>query len=144
MSALKKNLSFVQLSDPDGIKAVSALFAKAPTKTPGQLFLLMMELMDKSNGLIASQSILAARLGISRPTLAAAVKYLTDNKYIAVYKSGTSNVYTLNASLVWKDYGHKKVEAQLDCRVLLSLDEQDDDVKQQARANDTKTLPMFK
>jgi len=138
-SALKKNIAFVQLSDPDGIKAVSALFAKAPTKTPGQLFMLMMRLMDRGNGLIASQTILANRLGVSRPTLAAAVKYLAANKYIAVFKSGASNVYTLNASLVWKDYGYKKVEAELDCKVLLALDEQPDDVQRSARQ---MSIPM--
>jgi len=143
MSLLDRNLAFVQLSDPEGIKAVSALFMKAPTKTPGQLFMLMMELMDNSNGLIASQSILASRLDVSRPTLSKAVQYLSEHKYIAIYKSGNSNVYTLNAAVVWKDKGYKRVEAELNCRVLLSLDEQTDDVKRDAIRDDKKTIPMF-
>ena len=107
-SALNKNFAFVQLSDPDGIKAVTALFAKAPTNAPGRLFMLMLELMDESNGLIASQTILASRLGVSRPTISSAVKYLQKHKYIAIYKSGNSNVYFLNASLVWTDRCYRR------------------------------------
>jgi len=129
MNALTKKIGFIQLSDPDGIRALSALYAKAPSSTPGHLFLLMMQMMDESNGLVATQTILAGRLGVSRPTIISAVKYLEANKYISVYKSGNSNVYMLNASLVWKEKSDKKYEAELYCKVLLSLDDQTEEVK---------------
>ncbi len=137
---MNKNLNFVQWSDPDGIDAINALYVKAPAKTIPQLFMLLIKLMDEGNGVIVSQSIIAAKLNVSRPTIIKAIKYLVEHRYIAVYKSGNCNVYTLNASLVWKEKAYKKYEAELFCKVLLSLDEQDQDIKSSAKK--TKQLEL--
>jgi len=126
-SATKKNSPFVQLSDPDGIKAMRLLTNANPMAA--NVFYLFMQHMDSQNCLIVSMDTIGGKLGISRPTVYRAVKYLKENNYIAVLKSGTSNVYTLNANIVWKDRGDKKVEALLYGAVLLSLDEQPDDIK---------------
>jgi len=126
-NALKKNSSFVQLSDPSGIKAMRILMLESPTAA--NVFFLFMQHMDKSNCLIASMETIGSKLGLGRSTVYRAIKYLKENLYIAVYKSGSTNVYTLNADIVWKDRGDKKMEALLCAKVLLSLDEQDDDVQ---------------
>jgi len=128
---MKKNFRFTQVSDPDGWEAINALYKANPTA--GSLFVEMVQLMDSSNGLIASMSTLGARIGKTRQTVAKAVSYLEKNKFIQVFKSGNTNVYTLNASLVWKDSGYKRVEAQLYCSVLLSLDEQSKEVQRKER-----------
>jgi len=127
MSALKKNLPFVQLSDPDGVEAMRLLMLS--NSAAANVFCLFMQYMDKQNCLIVSMDTVGSKLGMARSTVYRAVKYLRDNKYIAVYKSGSTNVYTLNANIVWKDRGDRKSEALLYGSVLLSLDEQEPEIQ---------------
>jgi len=127
-SATKRNPDFVQLKDPDGIKAMRLLTKANPMAA--NVFYLFMQYMDKSNCLIVSMATIGSKLDISRPTVYRAVKYLKENRYIAVLKSGTTNVYCLNSDIVWKDNGDKRLEALLYGAVLLSLDEQEKPVKE--------------
>jgi len=122
-----KNYSFIQLSDPDGIEAMQLITKENPMAA--NVFYLLMKNMDKQNCLIVSMATLASKLHVCRNSISRAIKYLRENKYIAIYKSGTTNVYTLNANIVWKDRGDRKMEALLYGKVLLSLDEQDNDVQ---------------
>jgi len=135
-----KNYSFIQLSDPDGIEAMQLITKENPMAA--NVFYLLMKNMDKQNCLIVSMSTLASKLHVCRNSISRAIKYLRENKYIAIYKSGTTNVYTLNANIVWKDRGDRKMEALLYGKVLLSLDEQDDDI--QANADVKKQLEVVK
>lgn len=128
---MDKNFNFTQVSDPDGWNAINELYRLNPTA--GQLFIEMVKLMDESNGLIASMVALGARIDKTRQTVSKAVTFLAKNKYIAIYKSGNSNIYTLNANIVWKNKGFKKFEAELYCNVLLNLDEQPEEVKEEAK-----------
>jgi len=119
---------FTQVDVKDGWDAISNLYLKNPTA--GAIFIEMTKSMDESNGLVASMETLGARVGKTRQTVAKACKFLKENKYIEVYKTGSSNVYVLNANIVWKDKHHKRVEAELYCKVLLSLNEQPKDIQE--------------
>jgi len=136
-NALAKNVNFVQLSDPDGIKAMRVLTRKNPTAA--SVFYLFMQHMDKSNCLIVSMETIGSKLSMSRATVYRAVRYLKQNNYIAILKSGATNVYTLNANIVWRDRGDKKMEALLYGAVLLSLDEQEPVVIKNSRQ---MSIPM--
>jgi len=127
VSELDKNLKFVQLADPDGIKAMRVLTKRNPAAAA--LFYALMEYIDKDNCLVASTAVLSAKMGVSASTVTRSVRYLRVHKYIAVLKSGSTNVYVLNSEIVWRDKGYKKAEALLQGSVLLSLDEQDDETK---------------
>ena len=131
MSLTRRNSKFVQLADPDGIKAMQVL-SKANSKA-ASLFFLMMKYIDNENCLIASGQVLAEKMGCSPKTIQRNVKFLKEHNYIAVFKSGTSNVYTLNSDIVWKADGEKRASALLQGRVLLGLDEQDEQVQTKVR-----------
>jgi len=118
----RKNAPFIQLADPDGIKALRMLYRD--NKAAGDLFFFMTQHMDHTNCLIASMEVFAKALCKSRQTVSKSVKYLAINRYIQVRKTGPSNVYTLNCDIVWKSYGSAKAYAALQGTVLLSEDEQ--------------------
>jgi len=131
MSATKLNKRFVQLSDPDGILAQEALTRANPAAAT--LFLFFMRKIDADNCLIVSQDIISEYMRTSVRTAQRAIKFLKDNNYIQVFKSGSSNVYTLNADIVWKSDGEGRVNALLTGKVMLSLVEQEPEVIKDVR-----------
>ncbi|MDQ6961330.1 MAG: replication/maintenance protein RepL [Mariprofundaceae bacterium] len=139
-SATKKNSAFIQLTDPDGIDAMRVL-TKANAMA-ANVFYFLMKYMDTDNCLVVSMHTISLSVGVSRQTISKSVSYLKKHQYIAVFKSGTSNVYTLNSNIVWKDRGDKKVEALLYGAVLLSLDEQEPESKKNASIK--KQLELIK
>jgi len=54
MNALTKKLGFIQLSDPDGLRALSALYAQAPSATPGHLILKRINISQYTSRVIAT------------------------------------------------------------------------------------------
>ncbi len=141
MSVIKKNTPFVQLADPDGIKAMRALSAKNPNAA--SLFYLMMQYIDQENCLIASRQVLASKMQCSTKTIQRSVKYLKEHRYIDVFRTGTSNVYTLNSDIVWKADGERRASALLQGKVLLDLDEQDEQTQTKVRRG-FKQLELIK
>lgn len=120
---------FVQITDPDGINALQVLTTQNPKAS--SLFCILMKYMDDKNCVMVSMALLAKKMNTSRQTTSKAVTYLKKNRYIVVYKVGTTNAYSLNADLVWKSKsGNNRYEAMLDGKVLLSLDEQDADIQE--------------
>jgi hypothetical protein len=92
--------------------------------TASQVFLFLVEHMEGDNAIIVSQQAMCEVLGVGRTAIWNAIKYLQDNKYIAVMKSGTSNVYFLNADIVWQQSHDKKRFAKFAARVFLTESEQ--------------------
>jgi len=121
------NPDFVQLRSPHGIRAMKALVKS--NKNAASLFYLLMEYMDKQNCLVASMDTLGELMDWSRSTTSRAVRFLRENNYVSVFKTGSSNVYTLNADVVWRTDNDKRVTALFTANVLLSLKEQDELVK---------------
>ena len=68
-------------------------------------------------------------LGVGQATIARAIKYLKDNGFIYVYKSGSSNVYVANNDLVWNSWGTNLEYCEFPANIVLSKSEQEEQVK---------------
>jgi hypothetical protein len=93
-----------------------------------EVFLFIVENMDKKNALVISQTTLAEALDIGRTTVFRCIKFLQEKKCLAVYKSGNTNVYAINADIVWQKSHADKVFAKFDAKVYLSKSEQDESI----------------
>lgn len=89
-----------------------------------RVLLFIMEHMDKYNALVCSYAVFQEQLDISRATVTRAIKYLKDHGFIAIYRSGTSNVYVMNDDLVWTNYGDRHKYCKFPANVILSASEQ--------------------
>lgn len=89
-----------------------------------KLFMFLVENMDNKNAIIISQKAVEEALNVSIRSIQMAVKYLVENQYIVVLKSGTSNVYCVNADIVWTQRADKKKFAKFEAKVYLTASEQ--------------------
>jgi len=77
--------------------------------------------MDDYNAVVISMAALAEIVGMSTKSIGRAIKYLKENKYIAVINSGRTNVYHLNTSIVAVKADTKG--CKFSCTVVLSKKE---------------------
>lgn len=121
MKEEQKNKDFIQLYR-NHIDDVTNLARQNPRAY--DLFMLLCKHMDGTNALCASNVVLQEIMGgVSRATITRAVKYLKDNGWICVLKSGTSNVYIVNPDVAWTSYGNQKSYCKFQANVLLSSSE---------------------
>lgn len=80
--------------------------------------------MDNYNAIIVSQVTLQEIFESSRTTIYRAIKLLEEENYIRIYKSGTSNVYTLNDQMVWNSWGSNLKYSKFNANVIISETEQ--------------------
>ncbi len=120
LSKEQKNKDFVQLYRK-GIDCLCDLSMANPTAF--RLFMFLMKNMDHSNALIVSNVVLQEVLGVGKATICRAVKYLRDNGWICILKSGTSNVYIANPEIAWTSYGNQKEYCNFEAQVILSMTE---------------------
>lgn len=120
MTEEQKNKDFIQLyrNHVDDIARLAG-----ENYTAYKLFLLLCKHMDGTNALCVSRIALAELLGCTEKTVSRAVKYLKDNGWICVLKSGTSNVYIVNPNVAWTSYGNQKSYCKFQANVLLSSSE---------------------
>jgi len=85
----------------------------------------LVDQMDGKNAVMCSYAVLQEILNIGRTTASTAIKTLKDNGFIAVLKSGTSNIYAINDSVYWKSWGNKKQYSKFPANIILSLSEQE-------------------
>lgn len=90
----------------------------------------LVDQMDNYNAVVCSYKVLQEVLDIGQATVARNIKILKDNGFISIFKSGTSNVYTINDNIYWKSWGNKRRYSKFPANVVLSLDEQDEQYKQ--------------
>jgi DNA-binding transcriptional ArsR family regulator len=86
----------------------------------------LVDQMDEYNAVMCSTKVLEEVLGISRQTISKNITLLKENGFIAVLKSGTSNVYTINDKVYWKTSGNKQQYSKFPANVVLSMSEQDE------------------
>lgn len=99
-------------------------------KVAAELFFFLVETMNEfSNSLIISQEALCEVLNTSRTTLYRATKILIDGKYIQILKSGTSNIYCVNADIVWTKRHDELYTARFQTAVYLTSSEQEEEQK---------------
>lgn len=89
------------------------------------ILLFLVDQMDSYNAVMCSYQVLQEVLEISKDTIRRNIKILKDNGYIAILKSGTSNVYAINDSVYWKSWGNNKQYSKFPANVVLSLLEQE-------------------
>lgn len=85
----------------------------------------LMQHMNRENALIVSRECLAELLDVSTKTIDRKVKFLRDNKFIHVLRTGGSNVYLINANVVWTTHANQLKYARFRADVILSEREQD-------------------
>lgn len=86
----------------------------------------IMEHMDNKNALMCSQQVFVDYFGVSRPTVARAIKLLKDNGFIDILKSGTSNVYIVNQEIAWTSWNNSKKYCKFEGNILVSATENKD------------------
>ena len=64
--------------------------------------------MDQENALIVSQETLSEYFGISKRTIIRQLNVLKEKGFIEIIKSGTANVYLVNANIASTSYANKK------------------------------------
>lgn len=89
------------------------------------ILLFLVDQMDSYNAVVCSIQVLQEVLGVGRTTASNSIKILKENGFIAVLKSGTTNVYAINDSVYWKSWGNKKKYSKFPANVVLSLAEQE-------------------
>ena len=119
----EKNGNFVQFYR-DNMQAVAKLAGKNPTAF--QIFMFICEHMDGYNALMASYQVFMDYTGKGRTTCSNAIKYLYDNGYVDILKSGTSNVYIINQAIAWTSYSNQKQYCKFNGNILISASENKD------------------
>ena len=89
------------------------------------ILLFLVDQMDNYNAVICSYQVLQELLGVSKDTVWKNVKVLKENGFIAILKSGASNVYTINHKIYWKSWGSNLKYSKFPANVVLSLSEQE-------------------
>lgn len=97
--------------------------------------------MVHTNACMVSYEVLMDVLGKSRPTIYRAVKELENLGFIYIFKSGTSNIYTINHNIFWKSYGKNIKYSAFPVDVVISSNEQIDRLKKILN-KDTKDITL--
>lgn len=102
------------------------------------LLLFIFDHMDKYNAVICSYQVFHEALGMSKATIQRSVKYLKDNGFVYVYKTGTSNVYVANNNLVWNSWGNNVKYCKFPANIILSSAEQESITEHSAKVFDKR------
>lgn len=116
----RKNRDFIQIYR-DHVDDIARLAGE--NYTAYKLLMLLVKHMDGTNALAVSNTVLQEILDCCKNTIIRSVKYLKDNGWICVLKSGTSNVYIVNPEVAWTSYGNQKNYCKFQANVLLSSSE---------------------
>ena len=90
-----------------------------------KLFWFIVNHMEEHNALLASYTVFQEALNMSRPTVSRGLATLRELELLTVKKSGGSNLYLLNPSLVWKSWNNGNKYCELMVKVLLTESEQE-------------------
>ena len=118
------NANFVQLYD-DNLDLIMLMTKDNPTAL--SVFLWVVKYMDNRNALVASQQAIADSLGLHKNTVYLAVKYLREMKALTVLRSSNTNIFALNAQIVWRDTADAKRFAHFDAKVYVTEFEQQEE-----------------
>jgi len=119
----KKNKNFVMMFR-DHMPEMRWLMQK--NGTAASMLNFIMEHMDNKNALMCSYEVFIDYFEISKDTVRRYIKLLYDNGFIDILKSGTSNVYIVNQSVVWNSWNNQKQYCAFDGNILVSKTENKD------------------
>ncbi|MGL5649879.1 MAG: replication/maintenance protein RepL [Clostridium sp.] len=112
--------NFIQFNKAS-YKAEDQLLEKSATAY--RVFKFLIQNMDSYNAVMCSYTVLEENLNISNSTVKRAIRLLKTEKFIDVYKSGTSNVYCINKNIVWSSWGTNFKYAKFGANIILSKTE---------------------
>lgn len=122
----KKNHNFFQVSKGAGRGAPALRKLIQDNHHAGALFMYLAEMMDRTNAIVASGKALSEVLEISEASVSRAIKHLVDNRYVARFKTGGSNLFVANPDFVWNSWATGKATCLFNnTKVLISKGEQD-------------------
>jgi len=98
----------------------------------------LVDQMDNYNAVMCSYKVLEEVLEVGQATIARNIKVLKERGFIAVLKSGTSNVYTINDTVFWKSWGNNVKYSKFPANVVLSLTEQEQKLQDKVRLDSEK------
>lgn len=113
----KVNANFVQLYD-DQLDLIMLMTNENATAL--KVFLWLIKYMDNRNALVVSQQTIAESLHLHKNTIYLSIKYLKDIKALTVLKSSNTNIFALNAQIVWRGTADSKKFAHFDAKVYIS------------------------
>lgn len=116
------NDNFVQVYI-DKLDLIIEMTGENPTAV--KVFVWLLKHMDKRNALVVSQEALAEAMGMHRTTIFRSVNYLREKKAIDIVKSGSTNIYAINAQIAWKSDANGKRYALFDAAVYIAESEQE-------------------
>lgn len=90
-----------------------------------KILLFLLDHMDKYNAVMCSYQVLQEALGMGRTTASTAIRLLKEHGFIAVLKSGTSNVYIVNNDLAWNSWGNNVKYCEFPANIIISASEQE-------------------
>ena len=108
--------------------------------TAYKLFQFFCKNMDGTNALVVSMNALSEIMETSTKTIQRAVKYLKDNGWVCVMKSGTSNVYIVNPDVAWTSYAEQKATCSFQANVILCGSENAEYLKNPKATTHYKTV----
>ena len=112
--------------------------------TAYKLFQFFCKNMDGTNALVVSMNALSEIMSTSTKTIQRAVKYLKNNGWICVMKSGTSNVYIVNPDVAWTSYADQKATCNFHANVILCSSENAEYLKNPKATTHYKTINNVK
>ena len=86
----------------------------------------LVDQMDNYNACICSTIVIQEVLGVSRQTISKNIKILKDLGFLAVFKSGNANVYTVNDKVYWKSWRNNRQYSKFPANIVLAMFEQDE------------------
>lgn len=119
----KKNSNFVMMYR-DHMPEMRWLMKKSGIAS--SILNFIMEHMDNKNALLCSYAVLEDYFEVSTSTIKRAIKVLYDNGFIDIAKSGTSNIYIVNADVAWTSWENQKQYCKFEGNMLISKKENKD------------------
>ena len=100
------------------------------------IWLWIVERMGTNNSLVCSMAPLVEAFGKSRQTISKKINFLKRSRYLDILKSGTTNIYLINAELAWTTNAEKRTYAEFRASVVISASEQPGGAMVSAASND--------
>ena len=94
-------------------------------KTAVQVLTWILKHMDKYNALVVSQGTLANVFEVTERSVRYSIAYLKRKKALIVFKSGSTNIYAVNAQIAWKADADNKKYARFNAAVYITESEQE-------------------
>lgn len=135
----KDNYNFVQVNR-SYLREWRALTRKNPLAS--EILMYLVENMGKTtNAVVCSYNTLTEITGVSRSSVARAVKTLRDDRWIESIKIGNATAYCVNAIAFWQSYRNQKKYAIFQATVIASATEQDSDFIEKSKQS-LKYIPF--